>query len=180
LHERNGLAGISNTACTTAITPFRGGHKGGVLDHNRSRHTQPIASSMKSSHLACFCLAFALASAAVRAETEPAQPVPGDGPASAPEQAKSRPDLRRAGMACVKMSRPELPALPWRGQIELRVLATVRDGRVRSIAHRSIQTNQAIPTRELFVLLSSVETALAGYECPGEHVFEQSFRFVLN
>lgn len=135
---------------------------------------------MKSPHLACFCLAFALASAAIRAETGAAQPAPGDGPASAQEPAKSRPELPRAGMVCIKMSRPELPALPWRGQLELRVLATVRDGRVRSIAHRSIQMNQAIPARELFVLLSSVETTLAGYECPGEHVFEQSFRFVLN
>lgn len=134
---------------------------------------------MKSVHLACFCLTFALAPSLSLADNEAPTPAQGAAEASTPAAAASAAAPQPVMPVCTAMDKPEVPALPWKGQVDLQVRATVRDGRVRSITHRAMQFSQPIPTRELLALMASVEKALASYDCPGNHLFEQGFRFVL-
>lgn len=81
-----------------------------------------------------------------------------------------------AGLLCPTMSRPELPALAQQGTALLRVLGTVRGGRVVAV---QTTTLQALPDRRAQrALLAHVEQALrSGYACTQDGQFEQEFLF---
>jgi hypothetical protein len=86
--------------------------------------------------------------------------------------------MRRPGAVCTVMPRPELPALTWGGDAVLHALATVRGGRVVSSEIRVAQGAMDMKTRR--ALQRTVETALAGYQCAGDAMFEQEFAFRLD
>lgn len=104
---------------------------------------------------------------------------PTGGSSNAVEQAKpqfsQRPEL--AGAVCTIMPRPEVPAVAWSGEALLHVTATVKAGRV--VASELQFTRSGLDGRTRRSLQHSVESALASYQCPGDHVFEQDFAFRL-
>jgi hypothetical protein len=83
-----------------------------------------------------------------------------------------------AGAVCTVMPRPEVPAVAWSGEALLHVTATVKAGRV--VTSEIQFTRSGLDSRTRRSLQHSVESALAGYQCPGEHVFEQDFAFRLD
>jgi periplasmic protein TonB len=86
--------------------------------------------------------------------------------------------VQTAGAVCTVMPRPELPALNWSGEAVLQVLATVRGGRVVGSDFRLAQG--ALDSKTKRSLQRSVESALAGYQCQGDAVFQQDFAFRLD
>jgi periplasmic protein TonB len=59
----------------------------------------------------------------------------------------------------------------------VQVLATVQAGRV--VASDLRFARSGLDARSRRALQQSVEAALAGYDCPGNHRFEQEFNFRL-
>lgn len=101
------------------------------------------------------------------------------GSGSAGSAAKVVPQVEAPTLICTRMTPPEAPAVAWSGDAVLRVLATVQAGRVSAVQLLAIQGSLDARTRR--ALLGSVERALRdGYECPGEHRFEQEFRFKID
>lgn len=91
----------------------------------------------------------------------------------APAQASS---TVSAGLLCPTQVRPELPALAQSGSAHLRVLGTVRGGRVVAV---QMSVLQALPDRRAHrALLAGVEQTLrSGYACTQDGQFEQEFLF---
>lgn len=81
-----------------------------------------------------------------------------------------------AGLLCPTQSRPQLPGIATEGSAHLRVIATVRGGRVVAT---QLHTLQALPERRAQrALLAEVEQTLrSGYACTQDGVFEQEFLF---
>lgn len=81
-----------------------------------------------------------------------------------------------AGLLCPTQVRPELPALAQSGSAHLRVLGTVRGGRVVAV---QMSVLQALPDRRAHrALLAGVEQTLrSGYACTQDGQFEQEFLF---
>ena len=81
-----------------------------------------------------------------------------------------------AGLLCPTQTRPQLPGLATEGSAHLRVIATVRGGRVVAA---QLHTLQALPERRAQrALLAEVEQTLrSGYACTQDGVFEQEFLF---
>jgi hypothetical protein len=100
------------------------------------------------------------------------------GPAAVAPAVPSEPAVRTAGAVCAVMPRPEVPAVAWSGEAVLQVLATVRGGRVVGSEVRIAQGAPDGKTRR--ALQRSVESALAGYQCQGDAVFQQDFAFRLD
>jgi len=86
--------------------------------------------------------------------------------------------VQTPGAVCSVMPKPELPALNWSGEAVLQVLATVRGGRVVGSDFRV--TQGALDSKTKRSLQRSVESALAGYQCQGDAVFQQDFAFRLD
>ena len=86
--------------------------------------------------------------------------------------------VRTAGAVCSVMPKPELPALNWSGEAVLQVMATVRGARVVGSDFRVAQG--ALDSKTKRSLQRSVESALAGYQCQGDAVFQQDFAFRLD
>ena len=86
--------------------------------------------------------------------------------------------VRTAGAVCSVMPKPELPALNWSGEAVLQVMATVRGGRVVGSDFRVAQG--ALDSKTKRSLQRSVESALAGYQCQGDAMFQQDFAFRLD
>lgn len=89
-----------------------------------------------------------------------------------------QPQIRAPGAVCSVMPRPEVPAVNWSGEAVLQVIATVRGGRVVGSDFRVAQGALDGKTRRS--LQRSVESALAGYECQGDAMFQQDFAFRLD
>ncbi|MBV8035191.1 hypothetical protein [Roseateles sp.] len=91
--------------------------------------------------------------------------------------ARPQPDtgVRAPGAVCSVMPRPEVPAVNWSGEAVLQVLATVRGGRVVASEVRVAQGAPDGKARR--ALQRSVESALAGYQCQGDALFQQDFAF---
>jgi hypothetical protein len=83
-----------------------------------------------------------------------------------------------ASAVCVRMPRPEVPAVAWTGEAAFHVLATVSGGRVVGTEFKV--TAAGLDARSRRALQRSVEAALDGYDCPGEHRFVQEFSFRLD
>ncbi len=79
------------------------------------------------------------------------------------------------GAVCSVMPRPEVPAVNWTGDAVLQVVATVRGGRVVQTDFRV--TQGALDGKTRRALQRSVDTALAGYQCQGDAMFQQDFAF---
>lgn len=90
----------------------------------------------------------------------------------------SAPLVSAPGAVCAVMPRPEVPVVSWSGEAVLQVVATVRGGRVVGTDVRVAQGVMDGKTRR--ALQRSVESALAGYQCQGDAVFQQDFAFRLD
>lgn len=108
------------------------------------------------------------------APTAPAGPVR---PAAVQPQV-AQPPVRSAGAVCAVMPRPEVPAVGWSGEAVLQVIATVRGGRVVGSEFRV--TQGALDGKTRRALQRAVESALAGYQCQGDAMFQQDFAFTLD
>lgn len=86
-----------------------------------------------------------------------------------------QPQIRAPGAVCSVMPRPEVPAIAWSGEAVLQVMATVRGGRVVGSEFRV--TQGALDSKSRRALQRSVESALAGYQCQGDAMFQQDFAF---
>lgn len=105
----------------------------------------------------------------------PAQPgATSEGAASGEVAANARRAISN-GPLCVDMPAPTLPTLAWSGQAVLQAQAVVQGGRVVAADIRVLQGSLDPRTRR--ALTQAVQTALAGYRCPGEQRFEQEFSF---
>ena len=104
------------------------------------------------------------------ARTGPAVPLP--------PQALPLPQVQAPGAVCSVMPRPDVPAVNWSGEAVLQVVATVRGGRVVGSEVRVAQG--ALDSKTRRSLQRSVESALAGYQCQGDAVFQQDFAFRLD
>lgn len=82
------------------------------------------------------------------------------------------------GMVCRVMTRPQLPVVNWKGQALYKMVATVRNGSVVAMEVTSLRAG-VDPTAQR-ELIASIERATKTYDCPGNHVFEQEFQFVLS
>ncbi|WP_315648713.1 hypothetical protein [Roseateles aquae] len=82
----------------------------------------------------------------------------------------------KPGAICTRMGQPEAPAMNWSGDAVLRVLATVQAGRVTGVEWLAVSGVGDARARR--AMQAAVENTLrSSYECPGEHRFEQEFRF---
>lgn len=97
------------------------------------------------------------------------------GPALAAPQQAEVPRVQAPGAVCAVMPRPEVPSVSWSGEAVLQVMATVRGGRVVGTDFRVAQGALDGKTRRS--LQRSVESALAGYQCQGDAMFQQDFAF---
>lgn len=95
--------------------------------------------------------------------------------AQAHTTATEQPQVRSAGAVCSVMPRPDVPAVNWTGEAVLQVIATVRGGRVVGTDFRVAQG--ALDSKTKRSLQRSVESALAGYQCQGDAMFQQDFAF---
>lgn len=86
--------------------------------------------------------------------------------------------LTAPGAVCSVMPRPEVPVVSWSGEAVLQVVATVRGGRVVGTDFRVAQG--AVDGKTRRALQRSVESALAGYQCQGDAMFQQDFAFRLD
>lgn len=112
--------------------------------------------------------------APAEATPTPARPMPAQGLPPA-QPAVAGPQVQAPGAVCSVMPRPEVPAVSWTGEAELQVVATVRGGRV---VGADVRVTHGVPdgkTRR--ALQRSVESALAGYVCQGDAMFQQDFAF---
>lgn len=102
----------------------------------------------------------------------------GSGPTVAPPTVTAVPSVSAPGAVCSGMPRPDVPAVNWSGEAVLQVLATVRGGRVVGTEFRLAQGAPDARTRRS--LQRAVESALAGYQCQGDALFQQDFAFRLD
>ena len=106
-----------------------------------------------------------------------------DTPTSAPGAVRTevpatplaQPRITAPGAICSVMPRPDVPVVSWTGEAVLNVVATVRGGRVVGTEVRVAQGALDGKTRRS--LQRAVETALAGYQCQGDAMFQQDFAF---
>ncbi|WP_458232874.1 hypothetical protein [Roseateles sp. P5_E8] len=114
------------------------------------------------------------------APTDPGPVVTHPGPPQVvtPSQPGTRLQVQTPGAVCSVMPKPELPALNWSGEAVLQVMATVRGGRVVGSDFRVAQG--ALDSKTKRSLQRSVESALAGYQCQGDAMFQQDFAFRLD
>jgi hypothetical protein len=96
-------------------------------------------------------------------------------PTVAPPQQGAKPQVLTPGAVCSVMPTPEAPAVNWAGEAVLQVIATVRGGKVVGTDFRVAQG--ALDGKTKRSLQRSVESALAGYQCQGDAVFQQEFAF---
>ena len=93
-------------------------------------------------------------------------------------QPVAKPLLQTPGAVCSVMPHPEMPALNWTGEAVLQVVATVRGGRVVGTDFRVVQG--ALDSKTKRSLQRAAESALAGYQCQGDAMFQQDFAFRLD
>lgn len=90
----------------------------------------------------------------------------------------AKPQVQSPGAVCSTMPRPDVPAVSWTGEAVLQVIATVRGGRVVGSEFRV--TQGALDGKTKRSLQRSVESALSGYQCQGDAMFQQDFAFRLD
>jgi hypothetical protein len=115
--------------------------------------------------------------ATVVASTEPKPAVAHSGATGIGEAARpeAKPQVQTPGAVCSVMPKPDVPAVNWSGEAVLQVIATVRAGRVVGSEVRVAQGALDGKTRRS--LQRSVDSALAGYQCQGDAMFQQDFAF---
>lgn len=93
------------------------------------------------------------------------------------------PEATRAGgnlrIACARLVAPVMPEVKWEwvGTAQFRMIATVRQGRVTDV--ESISLVAGVPPEVSRDFLASIERAMRAYQCTGDHVFEQEFKFAI-
>jgi hypothetical protein len=109
-------------------------------------------------------------------DLQPRAAASGSGSSGAEQPTAQSSNPVSAGLLCPTQARPELPALAQSGSAHLRVLGTVRGGRVVAV---QMSVLQALPDRRAHrALLAGVEQTLrSGYVCTQDGQFEQEFLF---
>jgi hypothetical protein len=102
----------------------------------------------------------------------------GSGPTLTTTVAPAGTGITSPGAVCSVMPRPDVPVVSWTGEAVLTVVATVRGGRVVGTEMRVAQGALDGKTRR--ALQRAVESALAGYQCQGDAMFQQDFAFRLD
>ncbi|MEO6279716.1 ankyrin repeat domain-containing protein [Roseateles sp.] len=97
---------------------------------------------------------------------------------SGPDEGPISPLLTVHQMNCVRMAHPQVPRTDWTGSILLKAIAQIRDGIVETADIQLIGEPQRPNVVEVF--RKAILMALSGYQCPGDHVFEQVFQFKID
>lgn len=85
----------------------------------------------------------------------------------------------RTAMVCTKMGKPELPRVNAVGTLELQALALVTDGKVTAVDIKLMMGSKDAALNQKFI--DMVERTMRNtYVCPGNHIFEQRFRFKIS
>ncbi|MBB5203835.1 protein TonB [Inhella inkyongensis] len=100
------------------------------------------------------------------------EPAPAPAPVAAPAP---RPEKVSAGMLCPTLVKPEMPALSIEGVAEMKVLGTVKGGRVVAIEFTKMAGIS--DRRAQRSLKGAIEAALGQYKCSSDGIFEQEFIF---
>jgi len=85
------------------------------------------------------------------------------------------PGASKGNAVCARMASPQVPAVDWKGHAAYRAQAVVKAGRITSIEVTSLQSG--VPREVQRRLVAAITAAMTGYECAGDHVFEQQFDF---
>ncbi|RZL31667.1 MAG: ankyrin repeat domain-containing protein [Rubrivivax sp.] len=98
-----------------------------------------------------------------------------------PSEMKFIPPSRRpesiTALRCARLPRPTLTGgLNWTGTLHLRVVAATRAG-VVEVADFTLLSNDIPEPYVVDHFRGALIRALSGYQCEGDHVFEQEFRF---
>jgi protein TonB len=118
-----------------------------------------------------------IASTQVAPPAQPAKAAPPPAVAAPPAPpAPPRTGPTKAGIACTKMAKPEMPSVNWSGEALFKATATVKAGRVVDVSVSSLRGG--VDRKALRALSAAIETTMReGYECPGDWVIEQEFQF---
>ncbi len=108
------------------------------------------------------------ASPIVARPPKPANAAASPKPANAPASPK-------AGMICTNIERPQAAPINWRGEVTLQLTAEVHAG-LPAVAQIRVIDGHLDPRTEA-VMHTLLLQALSGYDCPGDHLFDQEFRF---
>lgn len=77
---------------------------------------------------------------------------------------------------CVHMEKPQVGTLQWSGNVRIRAVVRTRGGVVETVDFETMSSRP--PASKLMDYFRAVILrALAGYQCKGEHTFEQEFQF---
>lgn len=96
----------------------------------------------------------------------------------APSQRVTQTQVQAPGAVCSVMPHPDVPTVNWSGEAVLQVIATVRGGRV--VGSNFSVAQGALDSKTRRSLQRAVESALAGYQCQGDAMFQQDFAFRLD
>ncbi|WP_457426708.1 ankyrin repeat domain-containing protein [Roseateles sp. P5_E7] len=84
-------------------------------------------------------------------------------------------------LPCVKRPLPQLKGrITWEGQVLLKVIASTRAGVVETVDIDVLKFTGRREDEVTPYFRARILEALAGYECEGEHVFEQEFQFKID
>lgn len=87
----------------------------------------------------------------------------------------------KAGVACTKMVTPEMPGVNWAGEATFNVKGTVKNGKVVAIEVMSANMRGGNDRKAQRALISAIESAMSGYECPGADLqIQQEFVFKID
>jgi protein TonB len=111
-----------------------------------------------------------------------APPAPVAAPPAPPAPPPPKPAIQQAGVACSKMTPPELPAVNTEVEGSIFVLATLKAGRVVQVEIERNTLRGVADRRVMRSFINNIETAMKeGYQCAGDAVqIRQEFFFKIN
>jgi hypothetical protein len=86
------------------------------------------------------------------------------------------PSLDVEQLHCMRMDKPEVGTLQWSGKVRIRVVARTRAGVVEAVDFETMSSRPP-PPKFVEYFHAVIVRALSGYQCKGDHTFEQEFEF---
>lgn len=86
------------------------------------------------------------------------------------------PSLDVQQLRCVHMSKPQVGTLQWSGNVLIRAVARTRAGVIEAVDFETLSPRPPAP-KFVDYFNSVILIALSGYQCKGDHTFEQEFQF---
>lgn len=91
-------------------------------------------------------------------------------------QAQEARPVAKVGTLCIRVGKPVIPQVEYKGRAAYRAVVAVKAGRVVSVEFRNLV--EGVPRRADRALKNALMLMYQEqYECPGDHVFEQEFSF---